>query len=568
MVTTPCIELDTSVRYTVGGPTSTTKHWYDGWGRLIETQAPSPTSGQTILSYNVYYNDGTNGHEVIASMPYAIATPSGYVAPDLTQARSVTKYDGLNRSYGVTTYNSGGSTIALQTTLSYSVAQGVTGISSENGVPYEQTTALDGYSAPGGSYASDPIGRATAEAFSSSVGSGWRCSGYDQRGQLDQNTLSVTVDGQTSTTTMNMSYNDGGELASLVYPDQEPLTSQYDTNGNLLSVYFGTPSSPDPVNFLVGQFVRADSVTNAGGRNGYGYVGGNPETYVDPSGQRPVSAGDGGSSDGASTFVPTAYHLPPPRPRSSPSQFTPSKPCWDVGCRYGANLQISTTEVLWHRTSYSTGGVVCFLFCMALQYQSQVTTYTIYRTDKALPVQLCTLPFTCEGENEGDEQSSEGERPAVDTAADEGAKPVEGAPRFPNRNPRGVPSEVESARELGVHPMKIGDPELTQMIKGAPGGELKIKWAVNPEGELRIIPYRVSRTEIYHSVIFDGGDVLSAGEGILTLDESDNYVATDLNDNSGHYVPGNLASWDAAYNKYGIPAFEAAKVQGVREFIY
>src|SRR6266567_3889867 len=30
--TSPCIELDTSTRFTVGGPTTTQKQWYDGWG--------------------------------------------------------------------------------------------------------------------------------------------------------------------------------------------------------------------------------------------------------------------------------------------------------------------------------------------------------------------------------------------------------------------------------------------------------------------------------------------------------------------------------------------------------
>ena len=171
-------------------------------------------------------------------------------------------------------------------------------------------------------------------------------------------------------------------------------------------------------------FLSADTVQgNGAGMDPYSYVGGNPETYSDPSGQRAVSAGDG-SSDGASTFVPTSYNPP----SSSPFQFTPSNPCWDVGCRYGAYLQISTTEVVWHRTSVdSTGGVVCSLVCMALQYQSQVTTYTIYRTDKALPVQGCTLSLvSCEGEKGRNEEPSQGERPAVDMAADEGATPVEG----------------------------------------------------------------------------------------------------------------------------------------------
>ena len=155
--TSPCIELDTAKRFTVGGPTSTVKQWYDGLGRLIETQSPSPVSGQTIISYMVYYNDATNGVETITSLPYAIATPSSYVSPDLTQARSVSKNDGLGRSEGSVTY-SDATTIVLSTSLSYIVAQGVTGFSSESNNAYEQTTMLDAYNHQSISY-SDAFGR-------------------------------------------------------------------------------------------------------------------------------------------------------------------------------------------------------------------------------------------------------------------------------------------------------------------------------------------------------------------------------------------------------------------------
>jgi RHS repeat-associated protein len=116
-------------------------------------------------------------------------------------------------------------------------------------------TFPSGCTAPGGSYASDPIGHATAEFFSGngSVGTGWRCSGFDQRGQTDQSTLSVTADGQTTTQTVNLLYNDGGQVTGLVYPDGETVTSQYDVNGFFHSSYFGAANAPDPVNFLVGQ---------------------------------------------------------------------------------------------------------------------------------------------------------------------------------------------------------------------------------------------------------------------------------------------------------------------------
>ncbi len=118
-----------------------------------------------------------------------------------------------------------------------------------------------GCTAPTGSYASDPIGHETAELFvgASDAGSGWRCYGYDARGRTDQSTLTVTTpDGHTVAQTVNMTYDDQNDVTSLVYPDGEVLTSNYDSNGRFQSAYFGTSSTPDPVQFLVGQTTYAN----------------------------------------------------------------------------------------------------------------------------------------------------------------------------------------------------------------------------------------------------------------------------------------------------------------------
>ncbi|GER89989.1 hypothetical protein KDW_41510 [Dictyobacter vulcani] len=123
--------------------------------------------------------------------------------------------------------------------------------------------------APSGSYASDPIGAMTAETFSGVAGAGSRCKGYDERGRVDQSGLTVNGDGQTITQTMNMSYNDAGQPTSVVYPDGETVTAQYDSNGYSRSAFFGTPASTDPVTFLVGQV----SYTNAGQVAGLAFGG-------------------------------------------------------------------------------------------------------------------------------------------------------------------------------------------------------------------------------------------------------------------------------------------------------
>ncbi|GCE23145.1 hypothetical protein [Dictyobacter kobayashii] len=121
--------------------------------------------------------------------------------------------------------------------------------------------------APTGSFASDPIGTEAADTFRSTAGSGWRCSGYDERGRPDQNSLSVTADGTTTTQTVNASYNDAGQLTTLNYPDGELVTSQYDNNDYLRSAYFGGAGVTNPVTFLVGQV----SYTNAGQLSGLAF---------------------------------------------------------------------------------------------------------------------------------------------------------------------------------------------------------------------------------------------------------------------------------------------------------
>ena len=141
--------------------------------------------------------------------------------------------------------------------------------SSNLGAPFPS-----GCSAPGGTSA--PIGRATAETFSNATGSGSRCYGYDGRGQTTNSGLSVTADEQTTTQTATMAYNDAGAVTSLTYPDGETLSSNFDNNGYLRSLYFGTPSSSDPVAFLSGQV----SYTNAGQLAGLAIGGAGAKTSV------------------------------------------------------------------------------------------------------------------------------------------------------------------------------------------------------------------------------------------------------------------------------------------------
>ena len=148
--TTPCLEIDTATRFSVGGPLSTEKQWYDGWGNLVETQVPGPNLfskvpaiPSVIVTYTVYDKMGI---ATTKSLPYAVAATAGlgYVAPDLNQARTVTSYDSLGRSLGAVTY-SNATTIVQSSSQSYTVALGVPTIASESSNAYEQTITLDAY---------------------------------------------------------------------------------------------------------------------------------------------------------------------------------------------------------------------------------------------------------------------------------------------------------------------------------------------------------------------------------------------------------------------------------------
>jgi len=136
--TTPCLELDTSTQFVSGGPTSTMKQWYDGYGNLVETQTPSPVAGQTIVTFTVY---DFLERPVSKSLLYAIDTPSGYVAPDETQAHTVTSYDGLGRSLGTATYGQGG-TIVTENTINYTIGNNIPTLVGDTN-PYEQTITVD-----------------------------------------------------------------------------------------------------------------------------------------------------------------------------------------------------------------------------------------------------------------------------------------------------------------------------------------------------------------------------------------------------------------------------------------
>ncbi|WP_220197877.1 hypothetical protein [Ktedonospora formicarum] len=117
-----------------------------------------------------------------------------------------------------------------------------------------------GCAAPTNGSSSYPMEMLTAETFKNSVGSGWRCYSYDERGRKNMSALSVTAESQTTTQNVYLAYNNLDQVTTLTYPDGEKVSSTYNTDGYFQSAYFGDVNSLDPVTFLVGKTIY----TNAG----------------------------------------------------------------------------------------------------------------------------------------------------------------------------------------------------------------------------------------------------------------------------------------------------------------
>jgi len=104
--------------------------------------------------------------------------------------------------------------------------------------------------------------------------------------------------------------------------------------------------------------------------------------------------------------------------------------------------------------------------------------------------------------------------------------------------------ELALAADLGVAPLRVGDPGFDQVIIGG-----TIKWAVTVEGELLIVPKYVKGEELAHAVLTNGGPVLAAGEAEIAITDGQ-YVVIEINNYSGHYHP------DRASLRLGEQAFE------------
>jgi YD repeat-containing protein len=198
--------------------TTTSRAFYDGDGRLVETRKPGP-AGQDVVTY-AYYD--TAGRQFFKSNPYFVTAYTGmpgqaaYSIPDSTQPGTSTSYPKLIQT-SVTDPNS------HTTTTTDSVVCGVAG-TSDTGC-YEQTMVqdADGHQAAtltGGS------GKINYKQTYSNTLYATMTFTYDAAGNLVSTT---SPDGSVATTT----YDATGQVISQTDPDKETSTASYDPNGNM-----------------------------------------------------------------------------------------------------------------------------------------------------------------------------------------------------------------------------------------------------------------------------------------------------------------------------------------------
>ncbi|MGQ4415723.1 RHS repeat domain-containing protein, partial [Streptomyces sp. SAS_269] len=103
------------------------------------------------------------------------------------------------------------------------------------------------------------------------------------------------------------------------------------------------------------------------------------------------------------------------------------------------------------------------------------------------------------------------------------------APCFRNQLPEELERELADAERLGVKPLKVGDAGFDEAIN-----EGTVKWVVDQNGDLLIMPKHVNGVELKHPVLTHGQPVQAAGEAEIAGSDG-SYFSMEINNNSGHY---------------------------------
>jgi YD repeat-containing protein len=220
----PCVEVDTAQRLD-SGTAVTSRQFYDGFGRLVETRTPAP-GGQDVVQYTLYNAAGEMSTQSVKYFVTAYTGAAGlaaYSIPDTSQVVTTTTYDGLSRTLSAT------DPLSNVTQMAYSVVCGpVTGDTS----CYEQLLGTDANNHRHGTLA-DGLGRliydqrysgnspSTYAVYSTTKNT------YDSNGNLTQ---VLQQDGHSTTSN---TYNTASQLISTSDPDRGLASYSYDNNGNL-----------------------------------------------------------------------------------------------------------------------------------------------------------------------------------------------------------------------------------------------------------------------------------------------------------------------------------------------
>jgi RHS repeat-associated protein len=121
-------------------------------------------------------------------------------------------------------------------------------------------------------------------------------------------------------------------------------------------------------------------------------------------------------------------------------------------------------------------------------------------------------------------------------------------PPFENLMPEKLKDELADARELGVQPLRPGEPGFDEAVNAG-----TVKWVVTTDGDLLVVPKFVDGTEIPHTVASGGAPVLAAGEAEIA-GAGGKYIGVDINEHSGHYQPSpdSLQTGKDAFQSHGI----------------
>jgi RHS repeat-associated protein len=231
---TPCVEIDKAQRLN-NTTTVTSRSFYDGLGRLVETRSPAP-GGQDVVQYATY---DAGQRLAFKSVPYFVSAYAGgpgaaaYATPDGTQAGTIYdstqnnvvlgKYDGLGRLLASTNALSHTST----TTYTVQCAPAGTG---DTGC-FEQTMSTDANGHQAGTLV-DALGRtAYVQRYTGKSTTTYALYAtakytYDFAGNLVR---ILEPDGSTAAT---FGYDMLGRKTSINDPDLGAQTYTYDQNGN------------------------------------------------------------------------------------------------------------------------------------------------------------------------------------------------------------------------------------------------------------------------------------------------------------------------------------------------